>query len=83
MNISLQCFFFLYIYTKILFRIDMKVPQIIQTFTSFEFVIALVLKIREKREAECQSVKKEKDFLSSIARSPLDATMKTTEKWAT
>lgn len=42
----------------------MKVPRIIQTFTgtSFQFVIPLALKIREKREAECESVKKEKDF---------------------
>lgn len=40
----------------------MKVAWIIQTFTSFEFWIALALKAKKQKEAECQSVKKEKDL---------------------
>lgn len=43
--------------------INMKVAWIIQTFTCFEFLIALALKATKQKEAECQSVNKGKRFI--------------------
>lgn len=59
----------------------MKLARIIQTFTSFEFLIAQGKET--VRGGMSKRQKGKKIYLSSIARSVLDATMKTREKWPT